>query len=195
VVRFASILRALRDSRGTSALSRSRLLGVAPPCERPASLYSRGPRSGPGYVVLDHHHLSGPIRQHIAISPLGSLYAMPSLCGSRLGDPRADPGFHCTFLPDMPSPNLRPQGVRHRSVPGNDVDIGLRQVLNSSALPQSRQSVSRRVSILQASRPCGTNSEFPLFRYATPNSWSAFSQSKLVSTGSIAGFSTPWQSV
>jgi hypothetical protein len=47
------------------------LLGEAPPCERHASLYSGGPRSGPGYAVLDHHHLIDPIRPtrgHIAIS-------------------------------------------------------------------------------------------------------------------------------
>src|SRR5215469_18274063 len=42
---------------------------------------------------------------------------------------------------------LRPRGVRHRSVPGSDVDIGLRRVLTGAALPKSRQSVSRRVSI------------------------------------------------
>jgi hypothetical protein len=61
------------------------LLSGAPPCERPASLYSRGPRSGPGYVVLAHHHLIDPIRpsrRHTAISPHGGLYAVPSLCGS-----------------------------------------------------------------------------------------------------------------
>ena len=47
------------------------LLSGTPPCERHASLYSRGPRSGPGYAVLDHHHLIDPIRptrRHIAIS-------------------------------------------------------------------------------------------------------------------------------
>jgi hypothetical protein len=47
--------------------------------------HPRGPRSGPGYSVPDRHHLIGPIRparRHIAISPHGGLYAMPSLCGS-----------------------------------------------------------------------------------------------------------------
>src|SRR5712671_4810221 len=45
----------------------------------------RGPRSGPGYSVPVRHHLIGPIRptrRHIALSPHGGLYAMPSLCGS-----------------------------------------------------------------------------------------------------------------
>ena len=45
----------------------------------------RGPRSGSGYSVPNRHHLIGPIRptrRHIAISPHGGLYAMPSLCGS-----------------------------------------------------------------------------------------------------------------
>src|ERR1700730_3329631 len=48
-------------------------------------LRPRGPRSGPSYAVSDRHHLIDPIRptcRHIAISPHGGLYAMPSLCGS-----------------------------------------------------------------------------------------------------------------
>ena len=42
-------------------------------------------RSGPSYAVSDRHHLIGPIRPtrgHIATSPHGGLYAMPSLCRS-----------------------------------------------------------------------------------------------------------------
>src|SRR5215471_3927598 len=42
---------------------------------------------------------------------------------------------------------LRPRGVRRRSVPGSDVDIGLRRVLTGSALPTIPQSVSRGGSI------------------------------------------------
>ena len=45
----------------------------------------RGPRSGPGYAVPVRRCLTGPIRptrRHIATSPQGGLYAMPSLCGS-----------------------------------------------------------------------------------------------------------------
>src|SRR5258708_22076424 len=48
-------------------------------------LHPRGPRSGSSYAVSDRHHLIDPIRptrEHIAISPHGGLYAMPSLCGS-----------------------------------------------------------------------------------------------------------------
>jgi hypothetical protein len=47
--------------------------------------YPRGPRSGPGYVVLAPHHLVGPMRptrRHTATSPPSGLYAVPSLCGS-----------------------------------------------------------------------------------------------------------------
>jgi hypothetical protein len=61
------------------------LLGGAPPCERPTSLYSRGPRSGPGYVVLVRHHLIGPIRptrRHTAISPHSGLYAVLRCAGA-----------------------------------------------------------------------------------------------------------------
>jgi hypothetical protein len=45
----------------------------------------RGPRSGSGYVVLIHHHLSDPMRptrEHTATSPHCGLYAVPQLCGS-----------------------------------------------------------------------------------------------------------------
>ena len=48
-------------------------------------LLPRGPRSGPGCAVPVRHHLIDPIRptrRHIATSPQGGLYAMPSLCGS-----------------------------------------------------------------------------------------------------------------
>jgi hypothetical protein len=56
-----------------------------PPCERPTSLYSTGPRSGSSFAVSIHHHLIDPIRptrRHITISSHGDLYVMPSLCGS-----------------------------------------------------------------------------------------------------------------
>ncbi len=55
----------------------------APPCEQLLPLYPRGPRSGPGYVVPVHPHLSDPMRptrRHIPTSPLYGLYEMPSLC-------------------------------------------------------------------------------------------------------------------
>src|SRR5262249_24577894 len=48
-------------------------------------LLPRGPRSGPGCAVPVRHNLIDPIRptrRHIATSPQGGLYAMPSLCGS-----------------------------------------------------------------------------------------------------------------
>src|SRR5262249_53155568 len=44
-----------------------------------------------------------PTRGHIAISPHGGLYAMPSLCGSAGATRRAVPGFRCSFAPGMPS--------------------------------------------------------------------------------------------
>ena len=89
----------------TSVLSRSRLLGEAPPFERPSSLYPRGPRSGAGYSVPHPHHLIGPIRptcRHIEISPHSGLYPMPSLGNIRLG-PQVVPCFRCMFLLGMPS--------------------------------------------------------------------------------------------
>jgi hypothetical protein len=112
------------------------------------SVHPRGPRSGPGYIVPIHHHLIDlirPTRRHIAISPHGGLYAMPSLCGSAEATRewiRAFAGH--SVLTCRP---LRPRGVRRRSVPGSDVDVGLRRVLTGSALPKFPQSVSRGGSI------------------------------------------------
>ena len=80
--RFAFRLRAHRCKRNfLRSVSEyagriSTAIQAAPP------LYPRGPRSGPGYSVPIHHHLSGPIRptpRHSTISLLCSLYALPSL--------------------------------------------------------------------------------------------------------------------
>jgi hypothetical protein len=80
------------------ALCRGTRCAGAPPFEWLPPLYPRDPRSGPGYVVPVHHHLTGPMRptpRHITTSPSSGLYVMPSLCvlPRRLGDPRVDPCF------------------------------------------------------------------------------------------------------
>jgi hypothetical protein len=90
-------------------------------------------------------------------SPLRCRTAGFPRCGSKAGlsdrafpgPPRAVPGFHCTFLPDMPSPKT--PGSSTSSVPDSDVDVGLRHDLTSSALPISLQSASRRVKNFEAS--------------------------------------------
>jgi hypothetical protein len=68
----------------------------------------QGPRSGPGYVVLSHHHLIDPIRptrRHITTSSHGDLLICDAFAVREgLGDPRVVPGFHRTFRPDMPTP-------------------------------------------------------------------------------------------
>src|SRR5262249_37901344 len=97
VVRFASILRALRGSMGPPFRVGDHLLSGTPPCERLASLYSTGPRSGPGYVVLVHHHLIDPIRPtrgHTPTSPPRLIWGAFAV-RERLGDPRVVPGFCC----------------------------------------------------------------------------------------------------
>ena len=75
----------------------------------------RGPRSGPGCAVPVRHYLIGlirPTRRHIAISPHGGLYAMPSLCGSAEATREWFRAFTAhSFLACRP---LRPRGVRHR---------------------------------------------------------------------------------
>src|SRR5208282_3702580 len=99
--RFVFALRASTLIRTESDRSTRLLHRHAVDC----STYPRGPRSGPGCSVPVRHHLIGPIRPtrgHIAISPHGGLYVMPSLCGSALGDPRVVPSFRCTSLLGMP---------------------------------------------------------------------------------------------
>ena len=53
-------------------LSRGARCAGTPPCKRLVPLYTRGPRSGPGYRVPVHQHLIGPIRptrMHSSMSP------------------------------------------------------------------------------------------------------------------------------
>ena len=108
------------------------------------STYPRGPRSGPGCSVPVRHHLIGPIRptrRHIAISPHGGLYAMPSLCGSAEATREWFRAFTAhSFLACRP---LRPRGARHRYVPELRCRHGLRRLTTGSALPTFPQSVSR----------------------------------------------------
>ena len=80
---FAIALRALCCHWIAPALCRGPMRLQAPPCEQLPLLYPRGPRSGPGYVVPVHPHLTDPMRptpRHISTSPLCDLYEMPSLC-------------------------------------------------------------------------------------------------------------------
>src|SRR5262252_369046 len=142
-VRFSSALRAPRGRSDDPALCRA-ADSIAHHHGGLLLLRPRGPRSGPGYSVPVRHHLIDPIRpsrRHTAISPHGGLYAVPSLCGEHLGDPREVPGFRCPFFPDMPSSTT--PGSSTSSVPDSDVDIGLRRRNSVSALPKLPQSVSR----------------------------------------------------
>ena len=105
-------------------------------------------RSGPGYSVpVVRHHLIGPIRPtrgHIAISPHGGLYAMPSLLR---GAPEATRerfrAFRCTFPPGMP-PSTTPGSSEHRQVPEQRCRHGLRRESDRLGAPTATlQSVSR----------------------------------------------------
>jgi hypothetical protein len=64
----------------------------------------------------------------------------------RLGDPRAVPGFCCSFLPDMPS-SMSPGSSNVDKFQSSNVDIGLRREPNGSALPRLPQSASHGASI------------------------------------------------
>src|SRR4051812_39528820 len=86
----------LRTAGLPSPFVHLRVGAVAPSCAGPltmmmhrpggwVALRPRGPRSGPGYAVPVRPRLTGPIRptrRHIATSPQGGFYAMPSLCVS-----------------------------------------------------------------------------------------------------------------
>jgi hypothetical protein len=91
------------------------LLGGAPPCERRRSLYSRGPRSGPGYAVLDHHHLIDPIRptrRRIAISS-HSAYTRCLRCAGAPRRPATGSGLSL-HIPSWHAVLYRPRGLQHR---------------------------------------------------------------------------------
>src|SRR5664279_5039527 len=104
----------------------------------------QGPSLGFGLCVPNRHHLLGPIRptrRHIAISPHGGLYAMPSLCGSAEATREWLRAFTAhSFLACHP---LRPRGVRHRYVPELRCRHCLRRMTTGSALPTLPQSVPR----------------------------------------------------
>jgi len=65
------------------------------------------------------HRLTDPMCQscgHVAISRHGRLYATPSLCGVRLGDPQDLPRFHCYSFPacSRPYPGGPPSQSRYK---------------------------------------------------------------------------------
>ena len=105
------------------------------------TLYPRDPRSGPGYSVPVHPHLTGPMRptrRNSSISPQSGLYALPLLCVQlrRLGNPRVDPCFRWhTFSTCRPP---RPREVHRLLAPSSFTDdAGLRHEVTVSALPTS----------------------------------------------------------
>src|SRR5215472_14799210 len=108
----------------------------APPCERPTSLYSTGPRSGSSYAVSTHHRLIDPIRPtrgHVPTSPPRLIWGAFAV-RERLGDPRVVLRFRLSILPSMSSstsPGSRPLRLSSSFA----VRICLRRGVNGSALP------------------------------------------------------------
>ena len=93
-----------------------------------------------GYAVPNHQRLIDPIRPtrgHIATSP-PRLICDAFAVRERLGDPRVVPGFRCPFRPDMPSSTTPGISTSHK-FQSRDVDLGLRRLLNGSALPNFPQ--------------------------------------------------------
>jgi hypothetical protein len=92
-------------------------------------LRPRGPRSCSSYAVSNRHHLIDPIRptrEHIAISPHGGLYAMPSLCGSA----EATRGWFRAFTDHsfLACRSLGPRGARSSLVQNFDADIAFAEI-------------------------------------------------------------------
>ena len=80
---FASLLRAPRFQTCSSPFCVGAVVRWSAAIRAVWLLYPGGPRSGPGFAVLVHPHLVGPIRptpRHISTSPPGGLYEMPLLC-------------------------------------------------------------------------------------------------------------------
>ena len=74
-----------------------------------------GPRSGPGYAVLDHHHLIDPIRPtrgRIAISS-HSAYTRCLRCAGAPRRPASGSGLSL-FIPSWHAILYRPRGLQHR---------------------------------------------------------------------------------
>ncbi len=115
-------------------------------------LYPRGPRFGPGCVVLIHHRLCGPIRPsrgRSALSPLWLIRAALAVPAG-LGGLRDVPCFRCSFLLGMPS-SPTPGTSLMTSPNYATTDSGLRLFSTGSALPTVPPSASRGVSIFGAS--------------------------------------------
>src|SRR5450756_961596 len=141
IVRFASALRAPRSHDGCPALRRAMdsIMHRRPP-QRP-SLGSGLFCPGPSALNRPHPPHSQAHRDVTAWRLIRDAFAVRE----RRGDPQVVPGFHCTFLPDMPS---SPTSGRSTSISRNfDADIGLRRMTTGSALPTLPQSVPRGRSI------------------------------------------------
>ncbi len=125
----------------------------------------QGPSLRSGFFCPGPSSLIGPIRptrRHITISPTLRLIRHAFAVRERLGDPRVVPGFHCSFLPGMPSP-MSPGRSESFSVQFTDSNIGLRRDLSGSALPFILPSVSSRARI---SRLTGSHSLRPVWSLA-----------------------------
>jgi hypothetical protein len=95
---FAIILRALCCHRDSLLCVRDDAL-ISTSLRADLPLYPRGPRSGPGYAVPVHPHLTGPIRptrRHIPTSPFSRLIRDAFAVHIRicLGDLRLVLSFH-----------------------------------------------------------------------------------------------------
>ena len=114
---------------------------TTPPPQRPSlgsGLYCPGPSS----LNRPHPPHSQAHRNFTAWRLIRDAFAVRE----RRGDPRVVPGFHCTFLPGMPSSPT--PGESDIDIFQNfDADIGLRRMTTGSALPTLPQSVPRGRSI------------------------------------------------
>jgi hypothetical protein len=117
---------------------------TAPPCGGLLHL-PQGPSLRSGLCCPRPSSLSRPhpphSRAHRDFAALRLIHGALAV-RERLGHPRAVPGFHCPFRPGMPS-SRTPGSSNVDKFQSSDVDIGLRQKPNGSALPMLPQSASR----------------------------------------------------
>jgi hypothetical protein len=154
-----------RHMLGVPALCRGRLRQDAPPW-RLGSPPPQGSSLRTGLCCPSPSSLNRPHPPHspaIATSPPGGLYAMPSLCGSALSDPRVVPCFRFrSFWTCRP---LRPRGARRLHMPSSFTDgAGLHRVWHSSALPSSHHPLPigvRFSRLLRFALCCGLSSRSP----------------------------------
>ena len=122
----------------------------------------QGPSLRPGLFCPEPSTLIGPIRptrRHIAISPSLRLIRDAFAVRERLGDPRVVPGFHCSFLPDMPS----------SPTPGSPTSICSRTSMPTWPSPIDQRLGTPEIPAIRSTRATHFVASLVRFRYGLPS--------------------------